>query len=553
MKHSIRQFLKKAASVLTAIVLTAGAAVTLPAAEASAYSTASTLAEGTYTIIPKCAQGSCIDVSGAGTGNGENIQIWGIANVDQQRFSVTPAGNGTYHITAIHSGKRLDVDNQSKSSGANIHQWEPHTGSSQKWKIKHKGSGWYTIQNAYTGKYIDVSGGGSHNGCNIWQYDGNNSAAQYFRFDAVVPENGVYELSPQCATGSVLDISGAGTGNGTNVQIWGRANVDQQKFNLSRIGSTNQFTITACHSGKRIDVAGPSKADDANVHQWEAHSGDSQKWAFLYRGDGYYMLKNVYSGKMLDVYCAWSHNGNNVQQYSNIDNYNCAQLWKPVAAKASSGNVSFQPWQGRITAKTGLNMRKSASSSAAKVTAIPKNTVVTITAEQNGWGKTSYNGKSGWVSLDYVQKISFDNVIVVPASGYQYPFPAGTYTTTCKYGKKGNLWGCGYHSGLDLVSTGDELIYPVHSGTIVRAVRNDDDYGNYIIVDHGDGYVSLYAHMDWFAKDFRKGDPVYTDTVLGEMGGTGNVTAPHLHLEIHKGSYRYPATIDPKAFLDARI
>ncbi|MBR6790556.1 MAG: RICIN domain-containing protein [Oscillospiraceae bacterium] len=556
MKNTIRRILKKAGSILAAAVLAFGAAVTVPAESVSAYSTSSKLAEGCYTIIPKCAQNFCIDISGAGTGNGENVQIWGIAGVDQQRFYVTNAGSNSYHITAVHSGKRLDVDNQSKSSGANIHQWAPHTGSSQKWKIVHKGNGWYTIQNAYTGKYLDIQGGGSHNGCNIWQYDGNNSAAQYFRFDAVVPENSTYELSPKCAPGSVLDIDGAGTGNGTNVQIWGRANVDQQKFNISRIGNSNYFTITACHSGKRLDVAGPSKADDANVHQWEAHSGDSQKWAFCYRGNGYYMLQNVYSGKMLDVYCAWSHNGNNVQQYSNIDNTNCAQLWSLTAAKASSKPApapAFQSYQGKITAKTGLNMRKSASSSSSKVTAIPRNTVVTITAEQNGWGKTSYNGKSGWISLDYVQKIdSFDVVIdtVIPASGYQYPFTS--YRINTVYGKKGKSWKIGWHSGIDIVPTNGASwdVSPVHSGTVVDVNAHGSSYGNHVLIDHGDGTLSLYAHLEYL--NVSPGQQVTTSTTLGKMGNTGNSSGPHLHLEIHKGRYSYPSATDPAAFLNER-
>lgn len=555
MKTSLKNVLRKISSLMAAAALALTAAFTMPAPEAAAYSTSSKLAEGCYTIIPKCAQNSCIDIDGAGTGNGANVQIWGIANVDQQRYYVTNAGNGTYHITAVHSGKRLDVDNQSKSSGANIHQWAPHTGSSQKWKIVHVGDGWYTVQNVYTGKYLDISGGNSHNGCNIWQYSGNQSAAQLFRFDAVVPENGVYELSPKCAPGSVLDADGAGTGNGVNIQIWGRANVDQQKVFISRIGNSNYFTVTFCHSGKRLDVAGPSKADDANVHQWEAHSGDSQKWAFCYRGNGYYMLQNVYSGKMLDVYCAWSHNGNNVQQYSNIDNTNCAQLWKLTAAKASSSAATFQSYQARITTKAGLNMRSSASSSASKLTAIPYNTTVTITAEQNGWGKTTYGGKTGWISLQYTSKVSTSNLIsnLVISSGYQKPFKGG-YTITCVYGKKGS-WSCGYHSGLDMVATGDKTVYPVHSGKVVSVNKLGSSYGNHVLIDHGDGYLSLYAHLE--SVNVSEKQQVTTSTSLGKMGWTGNVKpagpdGAHLHLEIHKGSYKYPATIDPQEFLDAR-
>ena len=562
MRNTIKRIIKKAGSLLTAVILAAGTAFAMPAEDASAYSTSSTLAQGCYVIIPKCAQNSCIDISGAGTGNGVNVQIWSIANVDQQRFYVTSAGNGTYHITAVHSGKRLDIDNQSKSSGANVHQWEAHTGSSQKWKIKHKGSGWYTIQNAYTGKYLDISSGGNANGQNVWQYDGNNSAAQYFRFDAVVPENGTYTISPKCAPNSVLDISNAGTGNGVNVQIWQNANVNQQKFNIARISNSNYFTITTVHSGKRLDVANQSKADDANIHQWEAHSGDSQKWAFCYRGNGYYMLQNVYTGKMLDVYNAWSSNGTNVQQYSNISNTNPAQLWKftattasAVSSSSSSNSSSFQSYQGKITAKTGLNMRKTPSSSGTKLTAIPQNTTITITAEQNGWGKTTYNGKTGWVSLQYVQKTSSASPVIsnVISSGYQYPF--ATYRITTVYGKKGSSWKIGWHSGLDLVPTGNTSwnVKPVHSGTVVSVNAHGSSYGNHVVIDHGDGYLSLYAHLEYIADGIEAGASVTTSTTLGKMGSTGNSSGPHLHLEIHKGRYSYPASIDPDAFLKARV
>lgn len=57
-----------------------------------------------------------------------------------------------------------------------------------------------------------------------------------------------------------------------------------------------------------------------------------------------------------------------------------------------------------ITAKSGLNMRKSASTSAAVLTAIPYNTTIKITTEKGSWGKTTYDGKTGWVYLQYVKK-----------------------------------------------------------------------------------------------------------------------------------------------------
>ena len=540
----LKRFLRRSRALLTAAALSLTAVFCAPAQLAEAYSTADNLSSGCYVISPKCAPGSCLDMSGAGTDNGVNLQIWGIAGVDQQRFQVTATGSGSYWITAVHSGRRLDIDGPSRSSGANIHQWDAHNGNSQKWYIKYAGNGYYTIQSVYSGKFLDVSGGGSGNGTNVWQYDGNGTAAQLWRFEEVLPSNGIYTISPQCAPGSVLDISGGSTQNGANLQIWQNANVNQQKFTLARVGSGNCFTITAVHSGRRLDIADQSTGSGANIHQWDAHNGSSQQWRFCYQGGNRYAIQSVRSSKYLDVSGGDSGNGTNVWQYDG--NGTAAQRFTLTGTSAVSG---FQSYSGTVTARTGLNMRSAPSSSGSKLTAIPYNTTVTITAEQNGWGKTSYGGKTGWVSLQYISKGG--TVIPTPASGYRYPFD--NWSVTCAYGKKGS-WKCGYHSGLDLVPTdGNWDIKAIHSGTIVRRVSNDKSYGNYVIVDHGDGYLSLYAHMSSFGSGISTGKTVAAGQKLGVMGQTGNASGAHLHLEIHKGGYRYPATIDPAAFLKERV
>ncbi len=84
-------------------------------------------------------------------------------------------------------------------------------------------------------------------------------------------------------------------------------------------------------------------------------------------------------------------------------------------------------YEGSVTASSSLRLRSGAGTSYAILATIPYGTVVVITQEQNGWGKTTYNGLSGWVSLDYIKKLpSADN-----------PGESGTFTITC-YG-----WGHG--------------------------------------------------------------------------------------------------------------
>ena len=72
-------------------------------------------------------------------------------------------------------------------------------------------------------------------------------------------------------------------------------------------------------------------------------------------------------------------------------------------------------------------------------------------------------------------------------------------------------------------------------------------YGNLVVVDHGNGFVTKYAHM---AKRYvSKGDDVSYDDVLGEVGSTGRSTGPHLHYEIlYRG-----VPVNPLPFMQAKI
>jgi murein DD-endopeptidase MepM/ murein hydrolase activator NlpD len=75
----------------------------------------------------------------------------------------------------------------------------------------------------------------------------------------------------------------------------------------------------------------------------------------------------------------------------------------------------------------------------------------------------------------------------------------------------------------------------------------DVSYGRYVVVDHGDGASSLYAHLSaaWVAL----GQRVDQGTLIGRVGESGNVTGPHLHLEVHPSG---GDPVDPLAWLRAR-
>lgn len=88
------------------------------------------------------------------------------------------------------------------------------------------------------------------------------------------------------------------------------------------------------------------------------------------------------------------------------------------------------------------------------------------------------------------------------------------------------------HPGLDIRAPLGSEIKAVEPGTVALVATQRYGYGRHVIVDHGEGKTSLYAHM---GKIFvEEGDLVTPETTLGEIGLTGRTTGPHLHLEIRE-------------------
>jgi len=96
-----------------------------------------------------------------------------------------------------------------------------------------------------------------------------------------------------------------------------------------------------------------------------------------------------------------------------------------------------------------------------------------------------------------------------------------------------------FHGGIDLAAPKNTPVYSVKAGIVIHSgfVRG---YGNYIIVEHEDGYKSAYAHLNIIKV--KKGNQVTKGFVIGTVGKTGTATGYHLHFELIKSNKK----IDPK-------
>jgi murein DD-endopeptidase MepM/ murein hydrolase activator NlpD len=92
----------------------------------------------------------------------------------------------------------------------------------------------------------------------------------------------------------------------------------------------------------------------------------------------------------------------------------------------------------------------------------------------------------------------------------------------------------GYHPGLDIGGWQGASVLAADSGYVIVAQWDGSGYGNMIVIDHGNGFQTVYAHLQ--SMYVGLGTNVSKGQQIGEMGSTGNATGPHLHFELRQGT-----------------
>jgi murein DD-endopeptidase MepM/ murein hydrolase activator NlpD len=89
------------------------------------------------------------------------------------------------------------------------------------------------------------------------------------------------------------------------------------------------------------------------------------------------------------------------------------------------------------------------------------------------------------------------------------------------------------HKGMDFTAPTGAPVYATGDGTVIRADNTASGFGNHIVIRHGYGYETLYAHLSRYKA--RVGQHVNRGDVIGFVGSTGRSEGPHCHYEVHKG------------------
>ncbi|MDH6451954.1 MULTISPECIES: M23 family metallopeptidase [unclassified Streptomyces] len=130
--------------------------------------------------------------------------------------------------------------------------------------------------------------------------------------------------------------------------------------------------------------------------------------------------------------------------------------------------------------------------------------------------------------------------------------PVKKYTLSASYAQAGGMWQS-THSGQDFAVPSGTKVVAAHGGTVVKAgpggAGDGSAYGNAIVIKHGKGRYSQYAHLSRI--NVKVGQIVKTGQRIALSGNTGNSSGPHLHFEI-RTTPNYGSAIDPVAFLRSK-
>ena len=135
------------------------------------------------------------------------------------------------------------------------------------------------------------------------------------------------------------------------------------------------------------------------------------------------------------------------------------------------------------------------------------------------------------------------------ATGFSNPTKVSDAVITSGYGSrsapttnKGK--GSKQHDGIDIGgSVNGQAADSIGGGKVTEVGYDGNGYGNYVVVDHGNGYTSLYGHLQ--KATVKQGDTISAGQQVGVIGSTGNSSGPHLHLRVHKNGQ----SIDPRTVI----
>ena len=204
-----------------------------------------------------------------------------------------------------------------------------------------------------------------------------------------------------------------------------------------------------------------------------------------------------------------------------------------AGSQLASGNIQKLSAQANVL--SGASSIGSSSSGSGRARAVSRDSqrqALQDAANENLQAAAEKQAKQRNVALAALAASAEKQATLIAKNAWQLPVQAGVYHLTSRFGECSTLWShC--HTGLDFAAPSGTPIHAIANGT-VTSVGYDGSYGNKTVVTLEDGTELWYCHQTAFAV--TTGQQVRAGEVIGSVGATGNVTGPHVHIEVRPGA-----------------
>lgn len=274
------------------------------------------LADDTYFIRSRLSNNKVIDINS--TKGDEYVRLGTSNKKGTQKFKVVHDDKG--YITFINEQSGLVLEANEKDTKVLLKS--PRDSYAQKWIAKRQGEYCQIVSAKDENLVLDVQGGKAESGAYVQVSENTNSNSTLFHFISCVPriessqeviKSGVYFIQSQSNRKYVLDIKSGSKDNKANVQLYKKNETIAQAFEFKY--DNGYYTIKNLGSGKMLDVSGGEYMPGTNVWQYASNGSKAQKWKALVNEDGSYTFISVHNGMALDISGGKILSGSNIQVY----------------------------------------------------------------------------------------------------------------------------------------------------------------------------------------------------------------------------------------------
>lgn len=225
-------------------------------------------------------------------------------------------GQGRYRMEIVATGKVLDLRVEDKRT---VQQWAVGNARNQQWDLVDAGDGFYFITSVENGNVLDVEGGRARNGSLVITATRGNSDNQKWK----IADNGRGEFTIISKAGKSLESPAGRRGDGVALQIGEPHGLENQRFRLTRLGDVEakvrpregapitpgtavvhaftgkgRYQIQSVASNHFLDLR---RDDNTTLQQWSGSGAANQQWDFEDAGNGFFYIRSVESGRVLEV------------------------------------------------------------------------------------------------------------------------------------------------------------------------------------------------------------------------------------------------------------